>query len=110
MNETGKIRRGRPPKGSGEGKGFRLEIRVDDALRRLLTHHFDCNADLRKRLFENPGAALMNFSAKIDVCRALRLVGKKTYDNLHVIRKIRNGFAHGILAEDKASNISPLTF
>ena len=48
---------------------------------------------LRNRIFENYGP-LSTFSAKIDLAFALGIFDEKTRKNLHVIRKIRNAFAH----------------
>jgi DNA-binding MltR family transcriptional regulator len=45
------------------------------------------------RIFRDNGP-LATFSAKIDVAYALGIVGKRSRGDLHLIRKIRNEFAH----------------
>lgn len=52
------------------------------------------------RLFE-PFGPLSTLSGKIDCAYALRLINKKTREDLTYIRKIRNKFAH---------NMAPLSF
>ena len=47
----------------------------------------------KKRLFR-PEGPLGSFSARIDLAYALGLIGKKAARDLHLIRKIRNDFAH----------------
>ena len=45
------------------------------------------------RLFESTGP-LSDFSARIDMAFAMRLIGKNWYGDLHRLRQIRNEFAH----------------
>lgn len=48
---------------------------------------------VKERFFGKEGAA-GRFSARIDVAYLLGLIGKKAHADLHLIRKIRNDFAH----------------
>ncbi|MCP1843675.1 hypothetical protein ACVIHI_003406 [Bradyrhizobium sp. USDA 4524] len=48
----------------------------------------------RKALFSGGAAPLGSFASKIDLCRVLHLISEGEYAALHVIRKIRNEFAH----------------
>lgn len=45
-------------------------------------------------LFEGRGAPMQDFRSRIDMAYALRLIDKKVRDNLHILRRIRNAFAH----------------
>lgn len=51
------------------------------------------------RLFSKSGP-LSSFSAKIDLARLLRMVSETVRGDLHIIRDIRNEFAHSVLAKD----------
>ena len=46
----------------------------------------------------NSNEPLANFSARIDVASAFGLISEEVCRDLHLIRKIRNDFAHGISA------------
>jgi hypothetical protein len=48
----------------------------------------------RRDLFEGANPPLQNFSTKIDLARSLCLIGEAAHKNLHLIRKVRNEFAH----------------
>ncbi len=48
-------------------------------------------------LFEGPTAPLSTFNAKIDMCHRLGLISARFARDLHLIRKIRNKFAHNVL-------------
>lgn len=45
-------------------------------------------------MFEGRGAPLQDFNSRIDIAYALRLIDKNVRDNLHILRRIRNAFAH----------------
>lgn len=47
-------------------------------------------------LFDGPNAALSTFSSKIDMSYRLGLISSRLCRDLHLIRKIRNAFAHDI--------------
>ncbi len=61
----------------------------------LLTKMRPLSATMKRRLFDGYGP-LSSFSAKIDLSYALQLIDKKTSDDLTIIRKIRNQFAHSM--------------
>jgi len=48
----------------------------------------------------NDRGAMASFSVRSDVCYSLGLLSSKDYININLIRKIRNRFAHTILALD----------
>jgi hypothetical protein len=64
---------------------------LDSMLEKLLRKTMIKGADLQ--LFQ-PQGPLSSFSAKIELCFSMGLIAKDEYDELHLIRKIRNHFAH----------------
>jgi DNA-binding MltR family transcriptional regulator len=53
------------------------------------------------RLFRKSGP-LSSFSAKIDLARLLGMVSNVVASDLHILREIRNEFAHSVLDKDKS--------
>jgi len=51
-------------------------------------------------LFDGPQAPLGTFSSKIEMVYRLQLVDKETKESIHLIRKIRNEFAHNLMKCD----------
>jgi DNA-binding MltR family transcriptional regulator len=73
-----------------------ISAKLDDGLQRLLLAKMrDISNRLAERLFSGYGP-LGSFSAKIDVSYAFGLIGDDTFDDLKVIREIRNHFAHSL--------------
>lgn len=69
---------------------------LDDFLERLILSFLTTESSTQdRRLLENNGP-LSTFSAKIVLSYRLGLISKKEYENLSLIRKIRNAFAHDI--------------
>ena len=67
---------------------------LEEQVRRvLLTRMRKLSGEMHKRLFDGYGP-LGSFSGKIDLAFALQAISKEVYDDLTVIRKIRNKFAH----------------
>ena len=67
---------------------------LDDALDRLLTLYMPkLSKNLHKKLFTGYGP-LSSFSARIDIAYSLDLITAVLSKDLHVIRVIRNEFAH----------------
>jgi DNA-binding MltR family transcriptional regulator len=54
-------------------------------------------------LFEDATSPLSTFSAKIDMAHRLGLISSKLTRDIHLIRKIRNSFAHDIFGCDFAN-------
>lgn len=63
---------------------------VDERIRRLFERRLHSAA--RKLVKE--GSALGNFGARIDLARGLFWISEDSYNDLHLVRKIRNKFAH----------------
>src|SRR6202171_4414435 len=61
----------------------------------LLTKMRPLSGEMKKRLFDGYGP-LSSFSAKIDLSYALQILNKDQYDDLTVIRRIRNQFGHSM--------------
>jgi DNA-binding MltR family transcriptional regulator len=72
---------------------------IEDKLTCLLESYFIENKKVCKQLLKGNGA-LATFSSKIDLTFLLGLISKNIFNDLHILRKIRNDFAH------TASNIS----
>jgi hypothetical protein len=66
---------------------------LDDELTRYLERQLHLSSALRERLFSGHGAFSI-LSSKIDICHALGWIADDHAKNLHLIRKIRNEFAH----------------
>jgi DNA-binding MltR family transcriptional regulator len=82
---------------------------VEDALEQVLQFHFSADDRVVDELFQ-PERPLGSFSAKIDVCFVLGIIGQITYGNLLIIKNIRNRFAHKILLLDARHKLQGLTF
>jgi mannitol operon repressor len=68
---------------------------LDDKLRATLGAFFvECNA--AQRLLEHANAPLGTFSARADTCLALGLIDQGEHEEISLIRKVRNEFAHGL--------------
>lgn len=52
------------------------------------------NKTLQKALFRAPNAPLSSFSSRINMAAALKIVTPEEAAKLHIIRDIRNSFAH----------------
>jgi hypothetical protein len=78
---------------SERGMTVLVGAELDRALE-LVLHAYLAPGKARKELFAGSSPPLGTFSAKINLCRALHLIGEDEYASLHTIRKIRNEFAH----------------
>ena len=68
---------------------------LDDKLRATLSSFFvECNA--ASKLLECANAPLGTFSARADACFALGLIDQGEHEEITLIRKVRNEFAHGL--------------
>jgi hypothetical protein len=63
----------------------------------LLTKMRTLSTNKAKRIFNGP---LRSFAAKIDVAYAFELIDDELYDDLTIIRDIRNEFAHSVTETD----------
>jgi len=72
---------------------------LEEALEALLRARFSIRHPKSKSsikpLFDSSGP-LSTFSAKIKICYAMDLMGKWMYEDLEIVRKVRNEFAHSI--------------
>lgn len=66
----------------------------DDLVARIAQRMPGISNRLRDRLFDSKYAPLSSFAAKIDLAFALGLISQAMCRDLHVVREIRNAFAH----------------
>lgn len=66
-----------------------IDHRLDDTLRSFMVSN-----NAASELLEGPRAPLGTFSARVDACFALGLIDAHEKSQCHLIRKIRNEFAH----------------
>jgi len=66
---------------------------LDLQLRAALEHEMRNDRDLINALF-NGGGALQSFANRIHIAYAFKTIGGAAYNDLHIMRQIRNAFAH----------------
>ena len=66
----------------------------DDILKQLLSNRFiSCN-NKSDYLFDGAHAPINNMAARVDIAYRTACISKKMQESLHIIRKLRNDFAH----------------
>lgn len=73
---------------------------VDDYLKTAMRARLAHFKNFEEIMFENEGAPLGTFSARIKVARALNVIGPVCEGHLGSIRRVRNQFAHSVLKID----------
>jgi len=66
---------------------------IEDKITQLLETYMINDTTIQKKIFGGNGA-LATFSSKIDISFLLGLIPKNIYNDLGVLRKLRNDFAH----------------
>ncbi len=69
---------------------------IDENLQTLVKTHLVPTASSNDSLFDSATSPLSNFSSKIDMAHRIGLISGKFARDLHIVRKIRNSFAHDI--------------
>jgi hypothetical protein len=70
---------------------------LDDLLEMLLTARLvELHGERHDRLFKKTGAPLSSFSSKIEMCFAVGVISNEARLAMHLIREVRNEFAHRI--------------
>lgn len=69
---------------------------LDESLGTLLKSFFVPIPTADDSLFDNATSPLSTFSSKIDMCYRVGIISGKFTRDLHIIRRIRNSFAHDI--------------
>jgi DNA-binding MltR family transcriptional regulator len=69
---------------------------LDQALETLLKTYLVPTDSSEDRLLDGAYAPLSSFSARIDLCYRLSLISARFCRDLHIIRRIRNEFAHNV--------------
>lgn len=72
---------------------------VDIVLREAITARLENLPDIMELLFENRGP-LQDFGARIQMGLALSIYGRTAYEDLRIIKNVRNTFAHAAEAID----------
>lgn len=81
-------------KESDRGCALIIASNLDNRLSELINSFFiNIGEKQKKEIFDGNGC-LSSFSSKINICHALGLIPKNEFDDLNIIRKIRNDFAH----------------
>ena len=78
---------------SDRGSALMSAAFIDDKLGQLIESNMVDNKKAREIIFDNSGA-LGTFSGKINIAYLMGLIPKKINDDIQLIRKIRNDFAH----------------
>jgi len=73
---------------------------IDETITSLLKTYLVPIPNAKDDFFEGANSALSTFSAKIDLCYRLGIISAKFSRDLHLIRKIRNSFAHDVYGCD----------
>ena len=66
---------------------------IEEILHRTLKAFF-CDVAASKKMLEGFNAPLGTFSSKLDACYALGLIDEYEFNEINLIRKVRNEFAH----------------
>lgn len=77
---------------------------LDDILLQLLKRRLAPSLEQKDELLEDGAAAFSTFSARIDLAYRLGLIKATTRASFHLVRKIRNDFAH--ISDPKTFNSS----
>ena len=77
---------------------------LEEQLKKILLVYFVDDPAL-VGLVDGGSAPLGAFSARIIACYALGLISKPEHDDLHILRRIRNEFAHNIHASFQTQSI-----
>lgn len=69
---------------------------LDNTIQNIIMSFLCKDSSTQDRALFNQNGPLSTFSSKVIIAYRLGLISKKEYDNLNVIRKIRNCFAHDL--------------
>jgi len=89
------------------GRALVASSLIEEMLEEILKNFLLDNKETRN-LFESAHAPLSTFSAKTLLCKSLGLISKKEYRDIDIIRRIRNEFAHSIMASFEQKKIYDL--
>ena len=89
--------------GSDRAAAIVVAAMLEEALKLLLVRRL-LPAAAGESIVDGPGAPLGTFSARIDAAFQLGLISKYMARDIHLVRKIRNDFAHSPLERTFASS------
>jgi DNA-binding MltR family transcriptional regulator len=69
---------------------------LDQALETLLKSYLVASDSSDDKLLDGAYAPLASFSARVDICYRIGLISSRFCRDLHIIRRIRNEFAHNV--------------
>jgi DNA-binding MltR family transcriptional regulator len=69
---------------------------IDELLGRIIRARLVPNDSSQDTLFDGPNSPLGSFSARIDLAYRIALISPQLARDLHIIRRLRNRFAHSI--------------
>lgn len=81
-------------KESERGSSIIIVTLMDEALQKLLRSRLAPSPEKKDELFDGPYSPLSTFSAKIDFAYRVGTIGLGLKSSLHLIRRVRNDFAH----------------
>lgn len=67
---------------------------VDDALKELINAKLLPAKNKEHCIISNPSSPLGTFSSRINACYQIGLISESMHRDLHILRKLRNDFAH----------------
>ena len=78
---------------------------IENALTTLLKNYLAPVSTKDDELFDGPTAPLSNFNSKVQFAYRLGLISQKLAHDFHIIRKIRNEFAHNVHGSSLESGV-----
>ncbi|UZE93030.1 MAG: hypothetical protein IB617_02620 [Candidatus Nealsonbacteria bacterium] len=78
---------------------------IENTLTTLLKNYLVQVSTKDDELFDGPTAPLSNFNSKVQFAHRLGLISQKLAHDLHIIRKIRNDFAHNVYGSNLESGV-----
>lgn len=80
---------------------------IDEIMRRVLMQTLRADDKVQKDVLDGNGP-MSTFSARINMSYLLGLYGKEVHHDLHILRKVRNEFAHELTATFSTNRIKDL--
>lgn len=71
---------------------------IDELLGQLIRARLAPNPSSTDTLFDGPNAPLASLSARIDLSYRIGIISSKLCRDLHIVRRLRNHFAHSVQA------------
>ena len=95
------------PSESNRGQVMVVSAYLEDLVERAL-RVFLPNSDAKKSLLDGAMAPISKFAAKTSLAHCLGLLTQQEYNNLTIVRKIRNKFAHKVHISFETPDVAAL--